>query len=454
MSSGDWLDLYKKKVCTAEEAARAVKSGDRMMNPLGLGQPTILIMDAIADRKDELKDCEFNALLTLRPYKIFKPEYRGSFRINAGFLGTSNVRSCFPENEGYGRYVPVSSFSTSKQYTYYRRPDVVVFMMTPPDKDGFVNLGPDLFYTRAMIEGVQTSKGVIGGARVVIGEENDQYPPAFGFTKLHVSKLTHIVRNSAKLPALPPPTPAEAHHKIAENVVNLLRDRDTIQIGIGALPMVVSDLIIKSDLKDIGILTEMLPTGAPQWVEKGICTGKYKKFRPGEINCTFMGPSAELYEFIQKNEFVKFFPSNMTNHPAILGAEDQLVGVNGALEIDLAGQIASLTCGERIFSGHGGQIDFAMACRMSEFGRMIIATESLGRDENRNPISRIVKFLKPGGLVNIPAHLVDYVVTENGIAGPMEGMSIAERAEALIKVAHPKFQDDLVKAAKERGFVA
>jgi len=451
MQSGNWKDVYKNKLCTAEEAARSVRSGDRLMNPLCLGQPTNLIMDAIADRKDELKDCEFNALLTLRPYKMFKPEYGGSFRINAGFLGTPSTRAAFPESESYGRYVPVSSFSTSKQYSYYRRPDVVVLMCTPPDNEGFVNLGPDLFYTRAMVEGVLTSRGVMGGARVVIAEENEHYPPAFGYTKLHVSKLTHIVQNSAKLPAPPPPKPTEAHHKIAENVVKLLRDRDTIQIGIGALPMVVSDLIVKSDLKDMGILTEMLPTGAPQWVEKGICTGKYKKFRPGEINCTFMGPSAELYEFVQKSEFVKFFPSNMTNHPSVLGAEDQLVGVNGAIEIDLSGQVNSTTFGERIFSGHGGQIDFAMGCRMSEFGRMIFATESVGRDEKRNPISRIVKYLTPGTMVNVPCHLVDYVATENGIAGPLEGMSVMERAEALIKVAHPKFQDDLVKAAKERG---
>ena len=451
MQSGDWKDVYKSKLCTAEEAARSVRSGDRLMNPLMLGQPTNLIMDAIADRKDELTDCEFNALLTMRPYKMLKPEYSGSFRINSGFLGTPTIRACFPESESYGRYVPVSSFSTSKQYAYYRRPDVVVMMVSPPDKEGFVNLGPDLFYTRAMVEGVQTSRGIMGGARVVIAEENDQFPRAFGYTKLHISKFTHIVQNSAKLPAPPPPTPSEAHHKIAENVVTLLRDRDTIQIGIGALPMVVSDLIVKSDLKDVGVLTEMLPTGAPQWVEKGICTGKYKKFRPGEINCTFMGPSAELYDFIQKNEFVKFFPSNMTNHPSVLGAEDQLVGINGAIEIDLCGQVNSTSFGERIFSGHGGQIDFAMGCRMSEFGRMIFATESVGRDEKRNLVSRIVKFLTPGTMVNVPCHLVDYVVTENGIAGPLEGMSVIERAEALIKVAHPKFQDELVKAAKDRG---
>jgi 4-hydroxybutyrate CoA-transferase len=294
MQSGDWKDVYKSRLCKVDEAARAVRSGDRIMTPLMLGQPTNLIMDAIADRKDELKGCEFNALLTMRPYKMMKPEYRGSFRINAGFLGTPAIRACFPESESYGRYVPVSSFSTSKQYSYYRRPDVVVMMVTPPDRDGFVNLGPDLFFTRAMVEGLQTGRGIMGGARVVIAEENDQYPPAFGHTKLHVSKLTHIVPNSSKLPAPPPPKPTETHHKIAENVVSLLRDRDTIQIGIGALPMVVSDLIVKSDLRDIGVLTEMLPTGAPQWVEKGICTGKFKKFRPGEINCTFMGPSALL----------------------------------------------------------------------------------------------------------------------------------------------------------------
>jgi len=131
MLSGSWIDDYKKKLCTAQEAARAVKSGDRLMNPLMLGQPTNLIMDAIADRKDELKDCELNALLTLRPYKMFKPEYRGSFRINAGFVGTPSLRACFPESESYGRYVPVSSFATSKQYSCFRRPDVVVLTGNP-----------------------------------------------------------------------------------------------------------------------------------------------------------------------------------------------------------------------------------------------------------------------------------------------------------------------------------
>jgi 4-hydroxybutyrate CoA-transferase len=117
MSVNDWKDEYKKKLCTAEEAARTVQNGDRIMNPLLLGQPTTLIMDAIADRKDELKDVEFNALLSLRPYKFFQEEYRKVFRINSGFVGTPSLRAAFPVEESFGRYVPVSSYSISKQIT-------------------------------------------------------------------------------------------------------------------------------------------------------------------------------------------------------------------------------------------------------------------------------------------------------------------------------------------------
>lgn len=452
MSNTDWKAEYRKKLCTAEEAARSVRDGDLILTAICLGQPTNLIMDAIADRKDELKDVEYRANLSLKPYKILKPEYRSAFKITTAFNGSPLLQACLKE-EGYSNYAPATVFGISKQWTSYRKPDVAVCMVTPPDKEGFVNLGPDLMYTRTIIEGRVTSRGVVGGARTVIAEVNDQYIPAQGNTRMHISRFAHFVENSTPLPAMPNPVPKEVHRKIAENVVSLLRDRDTIQIGIGAVPMIVSDLIANSNLKDLGIFTEMLPSGAPIWLERGILTGKYQNFRPGEIIASFMGPVKELYDFVRDNPIVKFLTPEITNNPAILGAEEQMVGINGALEVDLVGQVASTSLGYKLISGYGGQIDFAMACKMSKFGRFIITLGSTAKDAQGNLISRIVPSLQQGSLVGTIAPLVDYVVTENGIAGPLDGLTFGERAEALIKIAHPKFQDDLIREAKARGIL-
>lgn len=450
MTKTDWMYEYKKKLCTAEEAARAVQDDDFILTPICLGQPTALVTDAIADRKDELKNVEWRANLLTRPHKIVTPEYRGTFKITSAFVGTPFIKSIFKE-EGYGNYAPASVFTTYKQWTARRKADVVINMVTPPDNEGFVNIGPDCMFSKTLIKGRQTSRGTVGGARVVIGEINDQYIPVCGDTRYHISQFTHFVENSTTLPAFPSPVPKDIHHKMAESVVSLLRDRDSIQIGIGAVPMLISDLIAQSDLKDLGIFTEMLPTGAPLWQEKGILTGKYKTFRPGEMTATFIGPAKELYDFVRNNEDVKFFSSDITNSPAVIGAEEQIVGINGALEIDLAGQVACLTIGNTMVSGYGGQSDFAMGTRMSNFGRMIVVMASSAKDADGSLISRIVPDLTPGSLVGTMAIHLDYVVTENGIAGPLDGMTIDERAEALIKVAHPKLQDDLVAAAKKKG---
>jgi 4-hydroxybutyrate CoA-transferase len=450
MSIPYWKADYQKKLCTAEEAARAVKDGDLIITPLCLAQPSTLIMDAIADRKDELKDVEWRANLILRPHKMLKPEYNQFFKITSAFVGTPPIQACFKE-EGYGNYAPATVYSTSKQWTAYRKPDVTVLMVTPPDNDGYVNIGPDVMFTRTLVEGRVTSRGVVGGARTVIAEVNDQQIPVQGDTRIHISKFTHIVEHSSPMPASPPPVAKDIHRKMAENVVSLLRDRDTIQIGIGAVPMIISDLIAKSDFKDLGIFTEMLPSGAPLWLEKGILTGKYKTFRPGEITATFAGPSQELYGFMRDNPLVKFFTSDVTNNPAVIGEEEQMVGINGALEVDFAGQVASMSLGNLMISGFGGQSDFAMGCRMSKFGRFIITMGSTARDEKGNLISRIVPDLTPGALVGALAVHVDFVVTEYGIAGPLDGLTIAQRTEELIKVAHPQLQDELVRGAKAKG---
>ncbi|HOK07523.1 MAG TPA: acetyl-CoA hydrolase/transferase C-terminal domain-containing protein [Syntrophales bacterium] len=450
MLKTEWIHQYKKKLCTAEEAARAVRDDDFIMTPLCLGQPSTLIPDAIADRKDELKGVEWRWNLAIRPYKILKPEYRGAFKITSAFTGTPFILSQF-QGMGYGAYAPATVFSSIKQWTYFRKPDVIVAMVTPPDKDGFVNIGPDLMFSRALLEGKATSQGFVGGPRVLIGEVNDQYIPVCGDSKLHISRFTHIVEHSSPLPAFPPPNPTEKHKKMAEFVVSLLRDKDSIQIGIGAVPMLISDLISHSDLKDIGLFTEMLPTGAPLWLEKGILTGKYKTFRPGEISASFIGPVKDLYDFVRDNEKIGFYAGDVMNNPAVIGAEERMVGINGALEIDLAGQVASLTIGNKMVSGYGGQSDFAMGCRMSRFGRMIIVMSAATRDAQGNLVSRIVPNLSPGALVGTLAVHVDYVVTEFGIAGPLDGLSIDERAEALIGVAHPDLQEELMRGAKEKG---
>jgi len=271
-------------------------------------------------------------------------------------------------------------------------------------------------------------------------------PRTYGDTHYHVSRFDHFVETDEPLFAPPLPEPSEVHKKIAENVVSLLRDRDCIQVGIGAVPGQISKLLADSNLKDLGIHTEMAPMGTRQLVENGIVTGKYKQTHPGKIVLSFAFGDQELYDLLGNNPMVEFYSASYCNSIPLLSKEKQLVAINGSIEIDLVGTICSESIGDTMRSGTGGQLDFVIGAYLSEGGRAINILPSTAKGET---ISRIVPYLTEGARVTVPRHYAQYVVTEWGIVNLM-GPDERERALALIKIAHPKFRDELTKTAKIR----
>jgi 4-hydroxybutyrate CoA-transferase len=432
-----WKNIYKAKVCSHQEAAKLVQSGDRLFTPLGLGEPSTAMMDAIADRKDELKDIDYISSLVFHPYKIFNHEYRKTFRLITGFY---DILTTGQYESGESVYVPVQSSSVGriavKRQKLFPRRQGIIAQVTPPDEHGFVSLGLDLFYT----------SDIIDQADYVIGEVNPKMLWTYGDTTYHINRFDKFVEIDEPLFAPPLPEPSEVHKKIAENVVSLLKDRDCIQVGIGAVPGQISKLMANSGLKDLGLHTELAPIGTHELVEKGIVTCKYKHIHPNKMVMAFALGDQELYDFLGNNPMVEFYSASYCNSIPLLVQEKNLVAINGSIEIDIVGTIASESIGDAMFSGTGGQLDFVIGAFWSEGGRAINILPSTAKG---GTVSRIVPYLTQGTRVTVPRHYAQYIVTEYGIAD-LTPLDERERALALIEIAHPKFRDELLKAARKR----
>lgn len=347
-----WQDYYKSHVMSAQEAANILQSGDCFWFPLLMGQPSMLIPDAIADRKDELKDVEWVTCLTLRPYKLFKPEYRDTFTFLSGFYTTPHMQQMAASE--WANFIPYQSSDAGRKYAHrkriYKRRTGIVTQVTPPDEHGYVNLGLDTFYTEAVMD----------QSEWVIAEVNPNMPRTYGQTNFHVTRFTAFVENPNPIIAVPTPAATDLEVKMAENVVALLKDRDCIQVGIGAVPAMISKLLENSGLKDLGIHTEMMPAGTHKLVEKGVVTCKYKKVNPGKIVLAFTLGDKELYDWIGNNPMCEFRPTSYANYIPIIAQEDNIVAINGSIECDLTGQIVSESIGNVMRTGTGGQLDFVI----------------------------------------------------------------------------------------------
>ncbi|OGN92507.1 MAG: hypothetical protein A2Z75_08980 [Chloroflexi bacterium RBG_13_50_10] len=432
-----WRDEYKSKICSYQEAAKLVQSGDRFFTPLGLGEPSTAMIDAIADRKDELEDVDYISSLVFHLYKIFNPEYRKSFRLVSGFY---DVLTMSQHEQGISSYVPVQSSSVgwvaAKRQKLFPRRQGIITQVTPPDEHGFVSLGLDLFFT----------SDIIDQADWVVGEVNPKVPWTYGDTTYHISRFDKFVETDEPLFAPPLPEPSEVHKKIAENVVSLLKDRDCIQVGIGAVPGQISKLLADSGLKDLGLHSEMAPIGTNRLVENGVVTCKYKQVHRNKLVMAFAFGDQELYDFLGNNPMVEFYSAAYCNSIPLLVQEKNLVAINGSIEVDLVGTIASESFGDTMRSGTGGQLDFVIGAYWSEGGRAINILPSTAKG---GTVSRIVPYLTQGARVTVPRHYAQYIVTEWGIAD-LTPLDERERALALIEVAHPKFREELLQAAKKR----
>lgn len=433
----DWNTLYESRLQSADEAVKLIRSGDKVVTAHDVGEPEALL-NALARNASELRDVEISHMFSLGKAPCFSPEDRDHFHANLWFL-SGCTRSCV--DGGYGDYTPLFFYEIpGLMRSGAIRVDVALIMVTPPDAFGFVSTGVSGDYT------VQAVKS----AKTVIAQVNDQVPFTFGDGIFHVSEIDAFVEHHEMLPALPPAEIGPVEEAIGKNCAQLIEDGATLQLGIGGIPDAVCHQL--KNKKHLGIHTEMLGDGVVELYEAGAVDNSQKGIDPGKFVFNFVMGSRKLYDFCDRNPACLLKGVDYVNHPAVIARNTNMVSINSGLAVDFYGQVASDTIGFRQFSGVGGQVDFMRGTAMAEDGKgkAIIAMPSAIRKKNGELVSKIMPLLAEGQVVTASRHDVDYVVTEQGVAH-LKGMTVKNRARALIGIAHPEFRNPL-KREFERMF--
>jgi len=423
-STGDWKRLYESKIVSADRAVMCIKSGDSIYVHSHAAAPEPII-DALSRRSDQLRNIQILHILTLGKASYIKPECADAFRVHALFIGP-NVRAAV--NEGRADYTPVHLSEIPGLFESRTIPiDVCLIQVSPPDAHGYCSYGVSVDCTVAARK----------AARIVIAEVNTRMPRTLGRSFVHVSKLDYIVETDRPLAELVPAQPGAVERAIGRHVASLVEDGATLQLGIGAIPNAV--LMELRDRRDLGVHSEMLSDGIVDLVECGAITNDRKTVLPGKIAVSFVMGSRRLYDFVDNNPQVEFQTVDFINDPFIIAQNYKMTSINSALEVDLTGQVVAGSIGTHLHSGVGGQVDFVRGASRSKHGKAIIALPSTAKD---GAVSRIKPFLSHGAAVTTMRADVHYVVTEFGIAS-LHGATLKERAQRLIKIAHPDFQEQL-----------
>jgi acyl-CoA hydrolase len=426
-----WNDDYRSRCRTSAEAVRLVNSGDRVYYAGNAAIPQELVR-ALAARHDELRDVQLNHVLLIGEDPLSAPGMERSFRHNSLFVGPADRKAV---NDGRADYVPIFLHQIPRLFRDHIVPlDVAMIQVSPPDEHGFMSLGVEVL---ASIAACQV-------ARTVIAQVNEKMPRVLGDSFIHVSRVHAFVEHTEPLPTLAASPPSDVERAIARNVLNLIPHGATIQMGIGGIPDSVFESM--NGPMELGIHTEMISDGAMRAIERGVVTGTHKTLHAGKVVCTFALGTERLYDFLDNNPLIEAHPVSHVNDPEVVSQIDNMVAVNSAIEVDLTGQVCSDSIGPFIYSGFGGQVDFIRGAAHSKGGRPIIALPATAQG---GKTSRIAPFLKQGAGVVTSRADVHYIVTEHGVAN-LFGKNLRERAEALITIADPAFQDELERAAKER----
>ncbi len=433
--TGKYQSLFERKRVGAAEAAGLIESGQRLYISGNAATP-FLLLDALAQRYAELHDVEIMHVLLLEnghEDPLAQPEMQGHFRHNSLFVGPADREAV---NAGQADYIPVFLSDIPDLLRDQLRPNVAVIHTSPLDEHGFLSLGVECVSTKAAVE----------TADVVIAQVNHKMPRTLGDAFVHISDIDWLIEVSEPLPTLEPEEPDEVSQKIAHHIATLIDDGATLQLGIGSIPNAVLRLL--KDHRHLGVHTEMVSDGVMDLIEAGVITGRKKTLHKGKVVTTFFLGSQILYDYVSDNPEFEIHPVEHTNDPWVIGQNEKMVAINSALEVDLSGQVCADSIGYMIYSGIGGQVDFIRGAARSKGGKPIIALPSTAK---AGRFSRIASHLQEGAGVVTGRGDVHYVVTEHGIAY-LHGKNLRERAEALIKIADPKFRDELEKSMPVRRF--
>ncbi|MCL1833760.1 MAG: butyryl-CoA:acetate CoA-transferase [Leptospirales bacterium] len=431
-----FLDDYKSKLLTADEAAKLVKSGDKIYYSEFSLFPEAFD-EALASRITELSDIYLSTTAaTKAPQVVINDKEKKHVKLHDWHFGLASRKL---HTMGLASYMPITYHQGPRILRKYLSSDIAIVATAPMDNSGYFNFG-----ISNSVCGATLSK-----SKKIVVEINEDVPYCLGgnFESVHISQVDNIIEGkNSPLAQIPNMEMEDVDHTIANIIMNEIQDGATLQLGIGALPNIVGLLIAESDLKDLGFHSEMLTDSCVDLYEAGKFTGSKKQVDHFKMAYTFALGTKKLYDFLHYNPTCASYPVNYINDPRIIALNPKVVSINNALEVDLFSQVSSETVGTRHISGTGGQLDFILGAFNSVGGKGIIALSSTFTDKNGNMKSRIVPALAAGSVVTTPRSLVHYIVTEYGIV-MLKGKSTWERAEDLISIAHPDFRDDLIKEA-------
>jgi acyl-CoA hydrolase len=420
---------WKSRAVSAAEAVAAVRSDTNVFIHGACATPAALVT-ALCARRD-LAKVRLYHLHTTGPAPFADAGREGEFRSVSLFVGAPLRR---PIAEGRADFVPIFLSDIPRLFTSGAvKLDAALLQVSPPDAHGLCSLGTSCDAAKAAAE----------SARVVVAEINAQMPRTHGNNVIPLSRMAALVATDRPLieHGSDPETPVEA--RIGELVAGLVDDGSTLQMGIGAIPDAVLARLL--DKRDLGIHSEMFSDRVVDLVEAGAVTNRLKTVGQGRIVTSFVNGTRRLFDFVNDNPQVAFYPCDWTNDTAVIRKNPKVVAINSAIQIDLTGQVCADSIGHRIFSGIGGQMDFIRGAALSPGGKPIIALPSTAAGGR---ISRLVAQLNAGaGVVTTRGH-VHWVVTEYGAVN-LHGKTLSERGEALISIAHPDFRAELARELRD-----
>lgn len=435
----NFAEEYKRKLKTPEEAVKLVKDGDWVDYSVGIGFP-VLLDAALAKRKDELRDIKIRGSLAMQPIQAVEQDReRRTFTYNSWHCSGYERKLC---DEGLCNYIPMIFRNMASYYRRYLTVNVAMISVAPMDSKGFFNFSMVNCTTRAILD----------AADLIILEVNEHMPHVYGGQEdcIHISEVDVVVEGEHKpLAQLPVPPATEIDEKIASLLLPHIPDGATIQLGIGGMPNSVGKLMAESDLKDLGMHTELLSDGFVDLYEAGKLTNSRKTLHRGKSVFGIALGSQRLYDWVGENQGLLSFPMDYVNQPSVMAQMENMISINNCIAIDLYGQVSSESAGTRHISGTGGQLDFSTGAYDAPGGKGFICMTSSYRDKTGNLKSRILPKFTEGDIITTPRTQAFYIVTEYGIVN-LAGRSTWERAELLISLAHPDFRDELIAAADKQ----
>lgn len=434
----NYMDEYRSKLRTPEEAVRVVKSGDWVDYTTNLGFP-VLLDAALAKRRDELTDVKIRGNLCFGPIQVVECDpTREHFIYNTWHCSAYERKLT---DKGLCNYIPMIFRNVIPYYRHFLTVNVAMMSVTPMDKHGYFNI--------SCAAGI--GKGILEQADIVILEVNERLPRIFGgFDEcVHISDVDYIVEGEhGPLPEFPVSIPTEEDIQIADHIIPYIVDGSTLQLGVGAMPNVVGARLVESDLQDLGMHTELCGDAYLKLFNAGKLTNAKKNLHRNKSITGMVIGSQGLYDWVDQNPGVGIAPLEYVNAPKTISKIDNMISINSCIAVDLYGQICAESVGLRHVSGTGGQLDYLTGATMARGGKAFICMTSSFVDKKGVRNSRILPYFQ-GDIITSPRSQSHFIVTEYGAVN-LVGRSTWERAELLISIAHPEFREDLIKAASEQ----